>query len=106
MPHYSLDKIIDAAKKQNIIYGGRKVNRDISNLGYTLNEVAQCITQLQSHHYQKTLEFSNENIKEIFDVYIIKFLICDEKQDTIYIKLRLLESGQIYIKLGSFHLSK
>jgi hypothetical protein len=61
---------------------------------------------LQSHHYQKTLEFDNENVKEIFDVYIIELSMGDGKLDTIYIKLRLLENGQIYIKLGLFHLSK
>jgi len=32
MPHYSLDKIIDAAKEQKIIDDGRKISRDINKL--------------------------------------------------------------------------
>ena len=52
MPHYSLEKIIAAAKAGQIIYGGRKVNRDIANLTYTENEVAGCIAQLRPEHHQ------------------------------------------------------
>jgi hypothetical protein len=45
MPHYDLGQIIAAAKQKNIVYGGRKINQDIANLGYTLDEVSNCITQ-------------------------------------------------------------
>lgn len=103
MPYYSLEKIIVAAKAQQIIYGGRKVNSDIVNLGYTLDEVARCISQLQPENYQKTLEYDDNG--RVFDAYKIGFSPQDGQIDSIYIKLRLLENGEIQIGLGSFHLS-
>lgn len=103
MPYYSLEKIIVAAKAELIIYGGRKVNSDIANLGYTLNEVARCISQLQPENYQKTLDYDDKG--KVFDAYKINFSPQEEQTDSIYIKLRLLENGEVQIGLGSFHLS-
>jgi hypothetical protein len=104
MPYYSLEKIIAAAKAGQIIYGGRNVNRDIANLGYTLNEVADCIMQLQPEHHQKI--WVNDNNTIVFDVYIIEFSPRRDGQiDSIYMKLRLMDNGQINVGLGSFHLS-
>ena len=59
MPYYDLDKIITAARAQQIIYGGRKVMRDIANLGYSLKEVGSCISQLEVRHFNKTLYENN-----------------------------------------------
>ncbi|MEQ1739115.1 MAG: type II toxin-antitoxin system MqsR family toxin [Methyloglobulus sp.] len=103
MPYYSLEKIIAAANAQQIIYGGRKVNSDIANLGYTLDEVARCISQLKPEHYRKTHKF--EDNSTVYDDYVIEFSPQEEKPDSIYIKLRLLENGEVQIGLGSFHLS-
>ncbi len=103
MPYYDLEKIIMAAKQQNIVYGGRKVNRDIANLGYTLDEVSNCIMQLRPEHHQKIWVSDHNN--HVFDVYIIDFSAKEGQTDSIYMKLRLLENGQIQIGLGSFHLS-
>lgn len=102
MTHYSLEKIVAAAKAQQIIYGGRKVGNDISNLGYTLEEVARCIAQLRPEHFQKT--FMYDDTANVFDAYKIEFSPWDGKTDLIYMKLRLLENGQIHVGLGSFHL--
>ena len=103
MPHYDLEKIIVAAKQKNIIYGGRKINQDIANLGYTLDEVSNCIAQLRPEHHQKI--WTNDDNTCIFDVYIINFSPRESQTDSIYMKLRLLENGQIQVGLGSFHLS-
>jgi hypothetical protein len=103
MPHYDLEKIIVAAKQRNIVYGGRKVNQDIANLGYTLDEVSDCIAQLRPEHHQK-IWVSDDN-SSVFDVYIIRFSPKEGQIDSIYMKLRLLKNGQIQVGLGSFHLS-
>lgn len=103
MPYYSLEKIIAAANAQQVIYGGRKVGIDISNLGYTIDEVARCISQLQHENYQKTLNY--DDCGKVFDVYTINFSPRENQMDSIYIKLRLLENGEVQIGLGSFHLS-
>ena len=103
MPHYDIDKIIVAAKQKNIIYGGRKINQDIANLGYTLDEVSNCIAQLRPEHHQKI--WTSDDNAHIFDVYIINFSPRESQTDLIYMKLRLLANGQIQVGLGSFHLS-
>jgi hypothetical protein len=100
MPHYDLESIVAAAKSQRIIYGGRKVGNDIYNLGYTINDVAHCIEQLQPKHYQKTEEYSNA----IFDFYKTEFSPKLGQTDLIFMKLRLLTNNDIFVSIGSFHL--
>ena len=102
-PAYPLDEIRAAVEAGNIIYGGRKVQQDINNLGYTKNDVVRCIVSLVGTHYQKTLTFTDKGT--VFDVYIRDF----EHQkctDRIYMKLRLLPNGQMNVGIGSFHLQR
>jgi len=101
-PAYPLDDIRAAAEAGNIVYGGRKVQRDINNLRYTKDEVIRCIVGLRGTHYQKTLTFTKDTV---FDVYIRDFEY-QEHTDRIYMKLRLLPKGQVYVGVGSFHLSR
>lgn len=70
-PYYNLESIIVAAKNRQISYHGRKVSVNISSLGYTLDDVAHCIEQLQPKHYQKTVHYPEQN--RIFDCYVTKF---------------------------------
>ena len=102
MACYDLQAVISAAKDQKIIYGGRKVSRDIANLEYTLNEVARCIQQLTPENFDKVWSDTAKSIK--FDVYKIKFSPKEDVVDSIYIKLCLLDNGELFVKLGSFHL--
>lgn len=101
-PYYDLEKIITAASEGNIIYGGRKVSKDITNLGYTFDDVIACITKLTHSHHQK-IWLSDDKLS-VFDVYVIKHSSHTNKTDSIYIKLRLLENNKIHVFLGSFHL--
>ena len=103
MACYDLQAVILAAKAQKIIYGGRKVNQDVANLEYTINEVAACIQQLMPEHFEKVWTDTARSIK--FDVYKIKFSPKKDVCDSIYIKLRLLDNGELYLSLGSFHLT-
>ena len=70
-------------------------------MGYTLNEVVSCITGLRAEHFQKSLAFPNAT----YDVYICSFRYSDDRPpDTIYMKLRLLGTGELVVGVGSFHL--
>lgn len=102
-PAYPLDDIRAAAEAGDIIYGGRKVQRDINNLGYTRDEVMSCIMGLRSNHYCGTKTFNDS--ATLFDVYIRDFEH-QEHTDRIYMKLRLLPKGKLYVGIGSFHLSR
>lgn len=46
MPHYCLKNVKNAAQKGKIEYRGRKVQQDISNLGYELKDVIACLMAL------------------------------------------------------------
>lgn len=101
MPFFNLDKIREAASQQRIRYKGLKVPKDIRNLGYTLEEVSICIISLTSADFQKTIEYPDQTSHDVY----IKNIIREQQTDKIYMKLRLLEDGEIEIvEIGSFHL--
>ena len=108
MPHYNLDSIREAAKQQNIRYrGGRRgvVHRNISNYGYTLTDVVNLITSLSSSNFLTTTKYPDQTVD---DSYIIKVARGeDEVEDKIFMKLRLLDDGEIQIvDIGTIHLTK
>jgi len=99
-PNYLLDDICEAAKKGQLRYAGRKVNNDIRNLGYTGVDVGRCISLLTSKDFRKCLNYENAS----YDVYICDYKKHEESTaDRIYMKLRLLTSGEIQVEIGSFH---
>jgi hypothetical protein len=101
LPFFNLDKIRAAVSQQRIRYKGLKVPKDIRNLGYTLEEVSACIISLTLADFQKTIEYPDQTVHDVY----IKNIIREEQTDQIYIKLRLLEDGEIQIvEIGSFHL--
>jgi hypothetical protein len=103
---FDLEAIRSAALQKHIRYKGRKVSRDISNLGYTLDDVSNCISMLTTKDFNKTILYSGD--LETFDVYIKNFQRKEHPPDKIYMKLRLLTCGGIQVDqviIGSFHLS-
>jgi hypothetical protein len=101
LPFFNLDKIRAAVSQQRIRYKGLKVPKDIRNLGYTLEEVSAYIISLTLADFQKTIEYPDQTVHDVY----IKNIIREEQTDQIYIKLRLLEDGEIQIvEIGSFHL--
>lgn len=96
-----MDGIRAAAEHRRVRYEGRKVGTDIRNLGYTLDDVADCILGLQTRHFQKSLKYNDA----CYDVYVRDFRrVEDNPVDQIYMKLRLLCTGQLEVGIGSFHL--
>lgn len=102
MPFFNLDKIREAASQQRIRYRGGKhsnVQKTVANLGYTLEDVINCIVSLTPTDFSTTIT----KYQPPDDVYI-KNVIREEQTDKIYMKLRLLEDGEIEIvEIGSFH---
>lgn len=104
---YDLDAIREAAKQQRIEYrGGRhsNVRKTIANLGYTLEDVVNCITSLSPSNFLTTYEYPDQTFD---DGYITKIFREEEIEDEIFMKLRLLDNGDIeIIDIGSFHLTR
>jgi hypothetical protein len=101
LPFFNLDKIRVAASLQQIEYAGCKVRKDIANLGYTLEVVADSIASLTPTDFQKTIVYPDQTAHDVY----IKNVIREEQTDKIYMKLGLLDNGEIEIvEIGSFHL--
>lgn len=100
-PAYALDDIRVAAENRRIRYDGRKVNHNIRELGYTLDEVARCIAGLKQGDFRKSLAYPNAT----YDVYIGR-CHCPRSRDAdeIYMKLRVLDDGELVVGVSSFHL--
>lgn len=100
-PHYALDDIRQAAQRDKFLYEGRKVNTDIRNLRYTGEDIKRCISGLVSGQFQKCLHYENA----VFDVYVCEYQQTEDSIiDKIYLKLRLLATGEVHVGIG-FHLA-
>jgi hypothetical protein len=102
MPHYSLSDISKAVREHRIIYHGRKIQRDISNLGYELADVKGCLLSLTDSDFQKSHDYDGI----IYDAYILSYRNPQENDlvDKLYIKLSLIDN-RLTVSLASFHLS-
>ena len=104
MPVYDLQDVRAAARELSIEYRGRKVMRDVSNLGYELKDVAACLCALTEGDFVKTHNREGNQLDD--DEYICR---CkrpnaeDDEEDELYIKF-CLSGGCLVIDLGSFHL--
>ena len=102
MPHYCLKNVKNAAQKGKIEYRGRKVQQDISNLGYELKDVIACLMVLTESDFHKTLHYDGND--DIDDVYHINYFNpTTVNADDLYIKFCLID-GNLMIDLASFHL--
>lgn len=102
MPHYNLEDVRDAARKGDVEYRGRKVRRDIDNLGYELAEVVTCIVSLTCSDFYKTYTYDDGDVD---DAYCIDFTPPGKSEsDSIYIKFALINNC-LTVDIASFHLS-
>lgn len=102
MPHYNLEDVRNAARNGCVEYRGRKVRRDIDNLGYELADVVSCLLSLTSSDFDKTHTYENGDID---DAYCVDFTSsANSESDSIYIKFSLINDCLI-VDIASFHLS-
>lgn len=105
MPVYDLKDVRQAALAYRIEYRGRKVQRDVANLGYQLCDVAECLAQLRESDFSKSIDYGNE--QPIDDVYIVTYPLPNSENiefDQLYVKFCLMNDS-LSIELASFHLS-
>jgi hypothetical protein len=99
MSHYSLSDISKAVREGNIFYHGRKVQQDISNLGYEPVDIKNCLLALTDNDFQKSHNYNGI----AYDAYICDYEI-NNSVDRLYIKLSLV-ANDLTLSLASFHLS-
>jgi hypothetical protein len=76
--------------------------RDSSNIGYNIKDIAQCIRELNNSHFLNTQNYNGI----IMDAYRIFHQRIAGKEDELYIKLKLTSDNKVIISVGSFHLSR
>lgn len=100
---YSLPRVRELAREKQIVYVSRKVQRDISNLGYTMDDVCTCLASLQDGDYRESLQYAENS--PWLDVYRKLWSGCDTGQlepDSLYIKLKLNRDCTTVV-IMSFH---
>lgn len=90
MPEYNLVQVKAAAKNLDIEYRGRKVSRDIANLGYDIHDVSACLCQLSVIDFRKTHSYENHPSD---DEYVCHFKKDPEEDeyDELYVKFCLVD---------------
>ncbi len=102
MAEYDLEQVKAAAQNLDIEYRGRKVSRDVANLGYEISDVSACLCQLSLNDFRKTHSYKKQPPD---DEYICHYKKDPEEDeyDKLYVKFCLLD-GYLVIDLASFHL--
>jgi len=101
-PQYDLEEIQRVAITGNLnINTSDKVDTDIVNLDYSMEEVLKCILSLSSKHYQKTIPYSIGNKSINCDVYHMDYFGPDGQIDSLYIKFSY---SSTWMTIYSFHL--
>lgn len=100
---YSLARVHELAAVGKVSYAGRNVERDVENLGYPPEYVAQCLQTLNKCHFQECIRYGNG--VPWMDVYKVRYPSPKGHLDDLYIKLKL-DRDCVLISLNSFHLDR
>ncbi|WP_161785136.1 type II toxin-antitoxin system MqsR family toxin [Aeromonas hydrophila] len=106
MAEYQLADIRQAAQKLQIEYRGLRVQRDVANLGYELQDVADCICNLTERDFRKSHFYEDGRPPD--DDYICQYkktVDGEEHVETLYVKFCFI-NDHLLIDLGSFHLPR
>jgi Motility quorum-sensing regulator, toxin of MqsA len=96
----ALGRIQELAAQQSVIYGGRRVQNHIANLGYSLEAVCECLAQLTPDNFKQSERYSPDG--PWHDVFLKTFRGPGNCDDDLYIKLTL-DRTCVNIVLFSFH---
>jgi len=100
-PGYALERVHELASRQAVQYQrpGR-VETDIDNLGYTLDDVCACLRALESEDFRESVQYTPG--KRWHDVYRLRWRSRDGATDPLYIQFHLGHDCLVLI-LCSFH---
>lgn len=99
-PRYQLEVVIDLARTGKVTLRRTAALR-AQDLGYSTAEVIECLTQLKSSQFQKTIQYDDG----LYDVYVVHVASPAGHCDEIYVKFKIPESATIrQVIVLSFHL--
>lgn len=97
---YSLEQVHRLASFGQVDLRGIKIRQDLVDLGYELDDLCQCLAELERHHFRHSERY--ENFTRWHDVYKKRHTGPDGQTRNLYIKLRLSRDC-ITIEMCSFH---
>lgn len=100
-PRYDLRQIHALAALQKV-WVNQTVQRDVSNLGYELDDVCRCLRELKASDFRHSGRYDGPLW---YDVYAIRFNAPTGQVDDLYIKLSLAKPC-VVVSLFSFHLTR
>ena len=103
MSYYDLNSVKQAALSEKIEFRGRKVGRDVANLGYDLSDVVFCLANLSAADFHKTHHYDNGDVDDAYRFEYVRSSGDGNQVDRLYIKFCLMDN-YLEIDLGSFHI--
>lgn len=100
-PRYNLDEVCRLAGQGKINYAILKVEYNVQDLDYTLDEVCLCLRSLRPDDFKESILYPDAD--KWLDVYLVDLRGPTGDIDKLYVKLRVAR-GAINIHLHSFHL--
>ncbi|MBL0039622.1 MAG: type II toxin-antitoxin system MqsR family toxin [Xanthomonadales bacterium] len=99
---YSLVRVHDLAARQSLRYAGTRVQLDVANLGYGLDDVCACLGSLRAEDFSHSERYVARG--KWHDVYKLRWGI-GRPLDDLYVKFRL-DDDVLVIELCSLHLQR
>lgn len=99
-PEYSLRRIREMAGQGKVRYLSARVTMDVENLGFTPDDVHECLGALEAKHFRGSVRYEGSRVW--LDEYLISCSGQRDISDNLYIKLKL-DRDCIWIYLASFH---
>ena len=110
-PIFDIAMVREVAAAGYISYAGRKVTRDVANLGYDLRDVKACLEALAAKDFIGSVDYpTGASTKLSCDAYCVAYCSArNEKADTIYLKFHITQvthKTTRKLMVCSFHLSR
>jgi len=99
-PKYSLNRIRQLAQSGQVVFGSRRVELDCHNLGYSPEEIHECIASLQPDDLRQSVRYSNRRFW--MDEYRLRWRSNSGHLDPLYFKLHL-NRDVIIVIVDSIH---
>lgn len=99
-PEYGLEGVRRIAGFKQVNYKGRRVQRHVANLGYSLDDVCDWICALQESDFDHSERYEGDG--RWHDVYLLHHPVPADPRERLYIKFRVSRDC-VFIELCSFH---
>lgn len=98
---YCLDTLHQLADQKSVIYGGRRVEIDIENLGYSPEDVHGILRCFRPEDFVQSERYQESRVW--MDVYRFRYISPKNDIDDLFVKVKIATTGRVVVVVGSFH---